>query len=677
MKKERNPANQGIDRTVLRLAIFGICIMVAFVALFSRLWFLQVLAAPEYRELAKENRVRIVKSEPLRGRIIDRNGVVLVENATATAVTVDRQVIDAPWEIRRVIELLSGVLGEKEWTLRQRMKSESVSPYKPVPIAENVPKNARDYILENQEDFFGGVDIEKVPARRYPKGHVAPHILGYVNEISPDMLESDDFKDVRPGYEAGDVVGRDGLEYSYDRFLRGTPELLKVIVNSAGDVLSEQIVREEENGDDLVLYLDYGIQQLTEEALKAGIFANRGIYQSPAGAAVVMDPATGGILAMASFPDFNPRILADGLSFKEQDQLGAKTKNNPDDDAFINRAIQAQRAPGSVFKIVTAGAALASDIASVTTTLDCPGRKYYPPPGLPGVAPGSAQPFNNWTDIDMGTIGFQKSLEVSCDTFYYELGWQLESTYGRTWGGDNSEAFQKYARLTGLGQDTGVDLPNEKSGLIPDWEWCQEIWKATKDDEIPTCGTKEGPVWLPGYTINMAIGQGDVLTTPLQMAVATSAVANGGTVWRPQVAMQMARPDENDVEETVRAFEPAASAELPLDDLELSVIQQGMVDVVSGPSGTARAAFAGFPLTNIPVAGKTGTAELTTGDTNLLDAWFVSYAPADDPKYAVVIYLEKSGNGGESAAPIAREIYEGLFGLDESLDIQLGEDDSG
>jgi penicillin-binding protein 2 len=277
----------------------------------------------------------------------------------------------------------------------------------------------------------------------------------------------------------------------------------------------------------------------------------------------------------------------------------------------------------------------------------------------------------------MGLMGFQKSLEVSCDTFYYELGWQLESTYGRTWGGDNSEAFQKYARLSGLGHDTGVDLPNELPGRIPDWEWCKEIWEATKDDAIPTCGTKSGPVWLPGFTINMAIGQGDVLTTPLQMAVATSAVANGGTVWRPQVAMQMARPDENDVEQPVRTFEPEATGELPLDEFELSVIQQGMVDVTAEPAGTARDAFAGFPLTNIPIAGKTGTAELTSESTRLQDAWFVSYAPADDPKYVVVVYLEKSGHGGESAAPVAREIFEGLFGLDDSLDINLGNDASG
>ena len=674
MRKERNAATQGIDRTTLRLAVFGLVIMVAFVALFSRLWFLQVLAAPDYRQLAKENRVRFIKSEPLRGRIIDRNGVVLVENRTATAVTIDRQIVDTPREINTVLERLSEVLDTSQWTLRQRMKSELVSPYKPVPVAENVPRMARDYILENQEDFFGAVDIDKVPSRRYPKGHSAPHILGYLGEISSEQLKSDHFKDVRPGYEPGDIVGRDGLEYYYDRFIRGRPELKKVIVNSGGDVLSEQVVREEDEGDDLVLYLDYGIQELAEETLKAGIFANRGHYQSPAGAVVIMDPTNGGILGMASFPDFNLRDIGDGISNKEWKELGNRSKT-PDDDAFINRAIQAQRAPGSTFKIVTAGAALATDVASTATTLDCPGTKYYPPPSL--VEPGAAQPFNNWTSFDLGVMGFQKSLEVSCDTFYYELGWQLESTYGRTWGGDNSERFQKYARLSGLGDDTGIDLPNELPGRIPDWEWCKEIWEATKDDAIPTCGTPKEPVWLPGYTINMAIGQGDVLTTPLQMAVATSAVANGGTVWRPQIAQQLARPDENDVEQPVRTFEPQSTGELPLDEYELSVIQQGMVDVISGPAGTANEAFAGFPVQNIPIAGKTGTAELTSESTQLQDAWFVSYAPADDPKYVVVVYLEKSGHGGESAAPIAREIYEGLFGLDHSLEIQLGQDASG
>jgi len=681
MKKDRNGANQGIDPTTLRLAIFGLCIMVAFVALFSRLWYLQVLAAPNYQQLAKDNRVRFVKSEPLRGRIIDRNGVVLVENKTATAVTVDRQVVDTPEETRTVLQRLSKVLREKRWTLRKRLESQLVSPYKPVPVAEDVPARARDYILENQEDFFGAVDIEKIPSRRYPKGRSAAHVLGYVGEISEDMLKEPRFRDARPTYEPGDIVGRAGLEYEYDSFIRGLPALSKMIVNSAGEVLAEIEVREEREGDDLILYLDYGIQELAEEALKAGVFANRGSYPTPAGGVVVMDPNTGGVLAMASFPDYNPKTLADGLTQKEFDRLGAKTENNADDDALLFRPIQAQRAPASTFKIVTAGAAMAADVVSASTALDCPGAKPYPPPGRTSV--GSAELFNNWTDFDFGLMGFPESLEVSCDTFYYELGWRLEDTSGASVFGEpnqGEEYFQRYARLTGLGHETGIDLPNEMDGLVPDWEWCKETWRATKDHKLPTCGTKEGPIWYPGETINMSIGQGALAATPLQMAVATSAIANGGGVMRPRVAMQVARPDENDVEHPVRTFEPHEVARLPLDEYELSVIQQGMVQVVSGAQGTAREAFAGFPVANIPVAGKTGTSELgDVGPTaNLQDAWFVSYAPANDPKYVVVVYLEKSGHGGESAAPIAREIYEGLFGLDSSAgDVNLGQDASG
>ena len=680
MKKDRGSGNQGIDSTTLRLAVFGLCIMVAFVALFSRLWYLQVLAAPNYRQLAKDNRVRFVKSEPLRGRIIDRNGVVLVENRTATAVTIDRQVVDTPREERVVLKRLSRVLREKRWTLRQRMESELVSPYKPVPVAENVPTKARDYILENQEDFFDAVDIEKVPSRRYPKGNTAAHVLGYVSEITQEMLDSPRFQDARPSYEPGDIVGRAGLEYEYDEFIRGTPALAKIIVNSAGDVLAEIEVREEREGNDLVLYLDSGIQQLTEEALKAGIFANRGQYQTPAGGVVVMDPNTGGILAAASFPDYDPRIVADGLTEKEFRKLGAKTPNDADDDAFLFRPIQAQRAPASTFKIVTAGAAMAADVVSASTTLECPGEKPYPPPGRTSL--GSAEIFNNWTDFNFGIMGFPESLEVSCDTFYYELGWRLEDSSGASVFGEpnrGEEYFQRYARLTGLGHETGIDLPNEADGRVPDWEWCKEIWKTTKDDKTPTCGTKDGPIWLPGYTINMSIGQGDLIATPLQMAVATSAIANGGAVMRPRVAMQVARPDKNDVEQPLRTFDPHEVARLPLDEYELSMIQQGMEQVISGAQGTARSAFSGFPVGNIPVAGKTGTSEL--GDVgplaNLQDAWFVSYAPANDPKYVIVVYLEKSGNGGESAAPIARQIYEGLFGLDDSLDVQLGQDESG
>ncbi|HET7481563.1 MAG TPA: penicillin-binding transpeptidase domain-containing protein, partial [Actinomycetota bacterium] len=595
--------------------------------------------------------------------------------SSATAVTVDRQILDSVWKKNAILHRLSDVLKVSEWHLRQNLKDVRVSPYKPVPVAYDVKPEQRDYILENQEDFFGAVDIDRIPQRTYPLGRTAAHLLGYVGEISAEQLKQDQFKHAHPPYAAGDIVGRDGLENYYDRYLRGTPQLQKVLVNSSGEVLREQTIRNEQPGDDLVLYLDAGIQKLTEESLKAGIFASRSAYPTPAGAAVVLDAKTGGVLGMASFPDYNPRQLADGLSTKEYKELGAKTKNNPDDDAFLNRAIQAQRAPGSTFKIVTSGAAMSTGIASPYAQLDCPGVKYYPPPGAPGVEPGSSQPFNNWTSLNLGFMDFTKALEVSCDTFFYELGWRLEDTYG--WQlGDQSEQFQKYARLAGLGHETGIDLPNEMDGLVPDHKWCEEVWEATKNDKIPTCGTHADWIWLPGYTVNMAIGQGDLLTTPLQMAVTTAAVANGGSVWRPHLAMELARPDKNDVEQSVKDFAPDAVAHLPLDPLQLSVIQQGMVNAVAEPDGTAHSAFLGFPLENFPVAGKTGTAELTSSSSNLQDAWFVSFAPANDPQYVVVVYLEKSGHGGETAAPVARQIYEGLFGIDRDAVVHLGVDRS-
>ena len=678
MVTERDRHNGGIDRTTLRLAVFGILIVAAFVALFSRLWFLQVLAAPEYNELAKENRVRYVHSEPPRGRIIDRNGTVLVGNSFATAVTVDRSILDTPRKKRVVLVQLSNILKVPEWRLRQRLKSELVSPYKAVPVAHNVPGKAVYRILENQEDFFGAVDVDSIPERVYPEGSLAPHVIGYVREISADQLKSDHFKGAKPPYTQGDIVGHDGLEYTYDRNLRGTPEIKKVIVNSAQDVLSETIVREEEAGDDLILSLDAQVQKRTEDALAAGIFASRGSYPSPAGAAIVMDPNTGGIVAMASFPRFSHRIFADGvLTNKEYNKLGAKTKGDPDDDALLNRAIQAQRAPASTFKIVTAGAAMATDIATAYTTLPCPGAAPYPPVGRTDV--GSAEVFNNWTSFNFGTMGFPESLEVSCDTFYYELGWRMEDAFGASIFGEpnrNEERFQKYARLAGIGHETGIDLPNEMDGLVPDRDWCQEQWKASARDGVPgrTCGTSEDWVWLPGYTVNMSIGQGDLLATPIQMAVTTAAIANGGVVYEPRVASEVARPDDGDVHHTVKEFEPKEVARLPLDPLELSMIQQGMRQVVEGGGGTARTAFSGFPLTSVPIAGKTGTSEL--GETGLQDAWFVSYAPADDPQYVIAVYLEKSGHGGESAAPIAREIYEGIFGISEGISLQLGHDES-
>lgn len=645
----------GTDRSLVRLAVMGIFIVAGFVALFSRLWFLQVLASEEYRTLAKENRVRFIESEPPRGRILDRNGVVLVDNRTSHAFTVDRQVLVRPRQRRRVLKSISELTGEKFKDLKSRLADTTVSPYKPVAVARDISGQARYRFLENQEDF-PGVEIAKLPVRDYPQGKLAAHLLGYVGEISPEDLESDHFRKAKPAYGPGDIVGKAGLELTYDRWLRGHPALQKVVVNSAGDVIGSRQQRPEEPGQDLVLSLDAGVQKAAEDALKAGIETGSG----KGGAVTVLDPNTGGVVAMASWPTYDPAILADGITTKEFAKL-----NDPEQPAFFNRALQGERPPGSTFKVVTAGAALANDIVGPFDTIECPGAAVYPPSGGPG-----SVTFRNWTSAYNGFVGFPKSLEISCDTFYYELGWRLETAFGppESAGGDGSERFQKYMRTAGFGHDTGIDLPNEADGRVPDEEWLEEF-----------CNTIECDIdeWLPGYTVNMSIGQGDLVVTPTQLAVTFAALANGGKVLEPRVADHVVRSILEE-EKVTRDIQTKVAAKLPLDGTELGVIREGLVDVITGARGTAASAFSGFPLDRYPVAGKTGTAE-TTEEGDINDAWFAAYGPADDPEYVISVYVEKTpgGHGGTIAAPIARQIFEAIFGIDDETDIQIGSDASG
>jgi penicillin-binding protein 2 len=660
--------DSGIDRVRLRLAVLAILVVAAFVALFSRLWFLQVLASTTYEDLAKENRVRFIHSEPARGRILDRNGRVLVRSRKSLSVTIDRQVVEPGSRREKVVlRRLSGLLGDPRKELRERLYDATVSPYKPVAVANDVKERHSIYIAENPEDY-PGVGTEVLPIRYYPRGRLAAHMLGYVGEISPEDLKSEHFKSAKRPYLAGDLVGKDGLEYAYDRYLRGRPEIRKVIVNSFADVVGSRVQQYEVPGRDLVTSLDIEIQEVTEDALHAGILAARGAtYNAPAGAAVVMDPQTGGIIAMASFPDYDPSVLADGILQKEYDALGGATPNDPDDDALLNRATQAMRKPGSTFKAVTAGAALATDIATPYSSFECPGSKVYPPSGGSG-----SVTFHNWTSAYRGYIGFPEALEHSCNTFFFELGWRMESQFGVVFG-DDSERFQKYARRAGLGHETGIDLRYEADGLVPDQKWCKAQYEATKESPFPTCAYG----WLPGFTVNMSIGQGDLLVTPIQMATTYAAVANGGRVLQPRIGWQLAQPDDAGGIDVVHEFKTKIANKLPLEDEEIAVIRQGLQQVVTGSSGTAQSVFAGFPLDRHPVAGKTGTAQLRSGVTTLNDAWFVSYAPVDDPEYLVAVYVEEAGHGGTSAGPIARQIWEGIFGLDKKAEVTLGSDSSG
>lgn len=658
---QQHPSGGGIDRMKLRLAVLGILVVASFVALFSRLWFLQVLASEEYERFAQENRVRLIYSEPSRGRILDREGRVLVRNRGSNSVTIDKQVIDTPAEERRTFRRLSRIIDVPFKELEERFNDTAVSPYKPVAVAYDVSEKDAVYIDARRTDF-PGVVTQVLPVREYPYGDLAAHILGFVGEISPEELKDPRFKDARPRYEAGDLIGKEGVEYFYDRFLRGTPRIDKVIVNSNGDPVASSKVQDDEPGKDLMLSIDLDIQKVTENALSAGLRAARAAnFTAPAGAVVVMDPQTGGIVAIASNPDYDPATLADGLTEKEYDTLGAGTRENPDDDALFNRATQLTKSPGSTFKVVTAGAALATGVADTSTQIDCPGSEVFPPEGGPG-----SVLFRNWTSASQGLMGFPESLEVSCNTFYYTLGWRLEEAFGAG-NGDGSERFQRYARQAGLGRETGIDLRNEADGVVPDQKWLTELCKAIG----PGCNEE----WLPGYSVNMAIGQGDMIVTPLQMAVTYGAIASGGNVVRPRLGWELQTPLEDGGVETERSFRPSVTTELPLEDAEVDIIRQGLEDVVMGDQGTAVSAFAGFPLERFPIAGKTGTAQIGSTDRN--DAWFISYGPSGSARYVVSVIVQDAGHGGTSAAPIARQIWEGIFEVDKNTDVRLSVDNSG
>ncbi|MBK5227943.1 MAG: penicillin-binding protein 2 [Actinobacteria bacterium] len=640
-----------MDRVLLRLAVLGVLIVVAFVALFSRLWFLQVLASDDYTDLAQENRIRFVYSEPSRGRILDRNGKVIVQNRLSLAVTVDRQIVDEPSERNKTLRQLSKLLEMSTKDLRDALNDITVSPYKPVAVAYDVNMNAANTIRENGEDY-PGVYVERLPVREYPQGKIAAQFLGYVGEISPEDLESSYFKGAKPAYRAGDIVGRSGLERYYDRSLRGTPSIDKVIVNSASNVIRSDRVQVGVPGNDLMLSIDARIQRIAEDALESGIQAARASYLAPWGAAVVMDPNTGQVIASASNPTFDPAILADGFSNKDQKLLEGGTPDDTIDDAMLNRVTSEGGPPGSSFKVVTAGAAIFNDIIDPYDSLDCNPTFTY------GV---DNQIFANWTSVDMGLMSLARSLEVSCDTYYYQLGAMMEDRWGAG-NGDGTERFQDYMRKVGFDAPTGIDLPGESGGNVADKEWLDQYC-----DEVGGIGCEYG--WLPGYTVNMSIGQGDLVVTPMQMANVYAAIVNGGKLYEPRIGMSVLRDGEE-----VKSIESEVSGNLGLDATTLEVMRTGLEDVVSGDEGTGGSAFAGFPLDRVQVAGKTGTAEI--GETGRNFAWFVSYAPADNPEYVIAVCLYQAGHGGESAAPVARQIFEGIYNLDKETTVTLGQDES-
>ena len=618
-------------KTGARLKVLALLCTFMFAALGTRLWFVQVLAQADYGKQAHLNSTRTLTLPAPRGRILDRNGHVLVRNRPSLVVTVNRQELPSDaGAVEREVARLAAVLHLPIATLKERIDTKRYYSFTPVPVAFDVAKKTFFYLGEHRLEF-PGVAVEEDTVRDYLQGSLAAHLLGYVGPLSPSQANDPRF--APPRYAPDDIVGKSGVELAYEQYLQGQKGRIDYLVNSAGRNLGPKDAQRAVAGDDVVLTLDEGIQRLAQDSLNRGMTAARSFgMKADAGAVLVLDPNTGGILAMASNPTFDPNLFATGISQRQYNRLTSDKTHNP----LFDRALQAQYPPGSTFKPFVALSSLHNGITNMRSSINCPAE--YTVPGA------NEPPKANWEPVNHGYISLAQALVISCDTVFYELGWRNWKDYYH----HNRDLLQNDLRALGFGRPTGVDVPQEASGLIPDAAWKHDYYHPTKEDPYANN-------WQPGDVINMSIGQGDVKVTPLQLATAYCALANGGTVYRPHAVEQVRSPDGK----TVLTVNPHANGHLPFSTKQMDYVRQALRGVV-GPGGTAGVAFQTFPTSRIPVAGKTGTAEVKPFQPY---SWFAAMAPANDPKYVVVSIVEQGGHGSQSAAPIVRRVLDGLFGL--------------
>ena len=633
-----------------RITVLSVVVAVLLLSLLSRLWFLQVLAAERYGDLAEVNRVRQVVVEAPRGRILDRQGRVLVRNRAAWAITVKTIELGDRKQRDTVLGRVSRLLGLSRAKIDERLRDYNGSPLRGVPVAEDVPVDKLFYLAEHGDDF-PGVAPEVVALRQYPQATLAAHVLGYVGEISAEELKSGGFK----GLQQGDTVGKAGVELTYDHYLRGHDGVEDFEVNASGRVVRTLGGRAPVPGMDLKLSIDLEVQKQAEQSLKDGMKLAHGLadssrggtYPAPAATVVVLDPNDGSLLALASLPEYDPRKFVGGISRKDFAAY-SKDPSNP----LLNRAVQSAYPPGSTWKPMTALAALQRNVITPSTTFHCPGSYKF----------GNSVK-HDWTPSGHGTVDLSRSLEQSCDVYYYNLGAAFaRSEASQEAGGQKAaEEMQATARSLGFGSPPKLDLPFSTDGTVPTRDWRKRFWEQNK--ALYCKGTsalyrelcRDGWRWQGGEDLNVAIGQGALLVSPLQLALGYGAIANGGTVYQPHVALAVTSPATG---KPVRTIQPkvAQVARIPAGDF--AAVAGGLAKVPS--SGTAAGAFSGFPLDRFAVAGKTGTADLPP---KAPFAWFASFAPVEKPRYVVVAMVEQGGHGGQSAAPVARTLYEKLFGL--------------
>jgi penicillin-binding protein 2 len=600
----------------LRVAVIVGIAVVAFGVVLFRLWFLQVLGGQEFRRLSDDNRLRSVRLVAARGVILDRSGTILVANRPGLAIGI--RPMDVPeGQLAAIVGRLAPVLHMTPAAVKVQLHNNSGQVYDVAVIKRDVSKAAVSYILEHQLSL-PGVEVQSDYLRAYPQGDLAAQVLGYLGEISGAQLKQQKFH----GNTPGDVIGESGVEYAYDRWLRGRDGKTRIEVDSMGrprhpgQLAGGQLPKP---GDNLVLSIDSEVQKAAQRALRYGIEIahQNGNGRANGGAAVALDARTGEVIAMASYPAYDPSIWSGGISQKNYRQLSRPAANYP----LINKADAGLYPPGSTFKAVGSIAALEQGVIAPWTTLNAPGSYT-----------NHGQVFNDWNSAGHGAVDLTQALVQSADTYFYQVGHMFYLRKGTE--------LEDWATRLGYGHVAGIDIPGEAPGRVPTPQWRQRYYKSAVDK-----------LWKPGNSIQLAIGQDDLLATPLQVAVNYAAIANGGYILTPHLGVKVVAADGS----LVARFKSRQPRKINISSGTLDVVRNALRLAASTPQGTSYSVFGDYP---VAVGGKTGTAEVTgKGDY----AWYASFAPAGDPRYVVVVMIEQGGHGGTAAAPAARMIYDTLF----------------
>lgn len=610
----------------IRFRIILYLLVMILIVLILRLYFLQIMSGELYAELASKNIAREKTVTASRGNIYDRNGKLIVKSVPVAAVAVEPYIV---LKNEDVMKALSDCLDMSYKDIKEKLEKSDVSYIDRVILKEDIDAATMIYLKENSSDL-PGVEVVDVYLREYNFGVLASHLLGYTGEIDEARLKSEKYGD---GYEGGDQVGLTGLEETYESVIKGKKGKIVYEVDPLGRPVNILEETSPTCGNDLYLTIDIDLQQFVEEILYQSILGVRQkkikntdeCYNVPGGAVVVLNPQNGQVLAMASYPTFNPELFVGGISQTDLDNLNDPKNYNP----IINRAIM-PFPPGSVIKIATAYAGLAEEVISEESRLNCT-----------GVWLGLGEDFLKLCWASHGSLDIRGAIKNSCDIYFYQVGDRLYTKLNNT-----EEFLQESLRILGFGSLTGIDLPHEYKGLVADKEWKKDYFK----------DQPEYSVWYRGDTVNMAIGQGDLMVTPLQMVQAFSILANRGIQYTPYIVKEIRDTEGNLFPDNSRE----EYKDLNLDKHFIEIIEDGLVQVV-GPGGTAAGAFRNFPLDEYPVAGKTGTAEFVGRQDY---GWFASYAPVGNPEYVVVVMLEEAGSGGSNVAPIVEKIYRYLFNID-------------